>query len=576
MKKAVFLSFIMATTAILAVFAQTVEEDSVINRNITIEREYRPVIQDAGKINTQPQMLEPNVTRMTPQYTTDFSKPLQVEHNIHYLNAAELMYPSKNNKEGMARIGLGSGFNSLANFAYPLIKKPDMRLDFMLDHYGLFNRKAHSGTQAAMTFGKKFRTLDLYTGIGGSHEYYKYYGTIDSIDFSDPAAPKRITRPVDEIPSLDALWRDNHQWRANAHIGIRTLPANQTLRYAAEANYDLFHSRQGITEHTARFNANVDGEVGGNRLGLDFESRNLFYQNARPAATFSNHYILSLNPYYSFEKDAFDLRLGFRADLSLGWSGKQVFFPSPDIRFEWRAVPRMLSIYAGIGGKYQPNTLGDIYRENCFLNPDLQPADTYTPFDFYAGMKIKPVAGLLIDAYVDYQYTFNQYFFVNQGIGNASVSATEPNDRPAYYINRFNLTYSDAGLLKAGARISYNYHNTVSIRLHGAYNHWNVKQLDYAWYKPAFELDLNTQVRITRKLSAYANMDVEGGRFASVGNLCVGLDPKIDINLGASYALLEQLSVFVKINNLINNKYEQWYGYEVQGFNIMAGASFNF
>lgn len=174
MKKAAFLSFIMATTATLAVFAQTVEEDSVINRNITIEREYRPVIQDAGKINTQPQMLEPNVTRMTPQYTTDFSKPLQVEHNIHYLNAAELMYPSKNNKEGMARIGLGSGFNSLANFAYPLIKKPDMRLDFMLDHYGLFNRKAHSGTQAAMTFGKKFRTLDLYTGIGGSHESVSY------------------------------------------------------------------------------------------------------------------------------------------------------------------------------------------------------------------------------------------------------------------------------------------------------------------------------------------------------------------------------------------------------------------
>ena len=53
---AVFL-FTLGTTASLQA------QDTIMNRSVSVEREYRPVIQDAGKINSMPRVLELNVQK---------------------------------------------------------------------------------------------------------------------------------------------------------------------------------------------------------------------------------------------------------------------------------------------------------------------------------------------------------------------------------------------------------------------------------------------------------------------------------------------------------------------------------
>ena len=567
-------TFFLITTAILTagtlpLAAQVAGGDSIINRNITIEREYRPVIEDAGKINTQPQFAEPNVTRMTPRYTTDFSKPLRVERNIHYLDAAELVYQREPGKEGFARAGVGTGFNSLADFAYPLLKRPDMKLDFLLNHYGLFNDKAHATTQGALAFTKNFRALDLYAGIDGGHEYYKYYGDLFDHD--------HLVLDHNELsslyPSLALPPEHNNLWRMNAHAGLHSTDAN-ALRYGVRVDYDLFNSRQGVTEHGLTVNANLDGEVGGNRLGIDIRSQSLFYHTIIPGASFDNYSLLALNPYYTFEREAFDLRLGLSATLA--FHGGLAFAPAPDVRFDWRAVPQWLDVYAGIGGGYEANPLTDLYRENRFIAPTEQVDDTYTPVDAYVGFKVKPASGLLVDAFVNYQFRSGQYFFVNQAVYDESTTqpATEP--LPSLYPficynSLFETRSYGAGLLRAGARVSYNYHERLSIRLSGAYNHWYTD--DYAWHMPSWEAAANINARITPKLSAYVTAELSGGRHAFPAAV---LPAQVDINLGASYAFLDWLSAFLKVNNLINSKYQLWAGYEAQGFNVMAGAAFSF
>ena len=65
------------------------KKDSIVNRNVTVEREYKPVIQDAGKINSMPKVLEPKVEKTQAKYS-DFNLPLTADFNIHTLPAAEL------------------------------------------------------------------------------------------------------------------------------------------------------------------------------------------------------------------------------------------------------------------------------------------------------------------------------------------------------------------------------------------------------------------------------------------------------------------------------------------------------
>jgi outer membrane receptor protein involved in Fe transport len=54
------------------------------------------------------------------------------------------------------------------------------------------------------------------------------------------------------------------------------------------------------------------------------------------------------------------------------------------------------------------------------------------------------------------------------------------------------------------------------------------------------------------------------------------LNPATDVSLSAEYQIIPRLSAFMQVNNLLNNKYQRWYGYEVYGFNIYGGLRLKF
>lgn len=577
-------------------FGQQSESDAnaVIDRNITIEREYQPVIEHAGKINTLPNFLEPTVSKPTPYYA-DFNLPIGVERSIHYLSAAELTYQKKQSKEGYARVGVGTGFNSLADFAFPLIKKEDTKLDFVLNHYGLFNAKAHSTSQAALLFDKKFKSFDLYAGLGGSHEYFKYYGSNfnaagvrDISDLNTNYTNLSYTtlngiRYNTGLGTLVSAPDQNTFWRMNAYTGFRNSPVAEFMRYDVQLNYNFMQAGSGRLENILNLDAKFNFEAGENRAGLNFSSQNQFYKIAPVAATLptpreiKNNYILYLNPYYDIERTSWDLHLGVKSSFSFA-KGRVVNI-SPDVRFEWRPVPANLAFYAGVGGGYEINTLNSLHQENPYLSIEDRVIDnTYTPASFYGGLIVKPVNGLLLDAFIDYSLINDQYFFANKAytLTHAMPAGFAESDT-LVFTNRFETVYSNARLLKIGGRVAYTYHDKFSAQLTGAYNHWNVKDFEYAWHKPGWELDFNVNVHFTPKLSVYGNLYLAGKRYAMLADLQPQeMKTMINLNMGANYAVKDWLSVFLRFNNLLNNKYEPWYGYEAQGFNVMAGAGFNF
>ncbi len=571
----------------VGVNAQTVDQ------NVTVEREYKPIIQDAGKIISVPEIIEPNVEKTAAKYT-EFSFPLPVGQNIQTLSAAELEHQRRNNpKDAFVRIGLGNNLNNLLDFALPLLKKTDMRLDLKLNHLATFSKEAHSTTRAALEFNNNYKNSEFYAGVGLGHEYFKYYGE----QFDMTGTPKDLTSlktgiyeelnfvRVNRTAQLFSLnnivnGADNDVfWRFNAFAGMRSLPATETIRYKAEVQYRLFDSRNGLTENIIHSKANFNTPNGRNRSGIDVEMQNMMYKTdiANTVMNVWDAYtVFSMNPYYSIERERWDIRLGVKSSFSFVHG--RPFNPSPDVSFEWKAVPEWLAFYAGAGGSYKVNTLDGMFTENRFLFSDLRVQDTYTPVSAYFGVKIKPVYNLLFDAYVNYQYIDNQYFFINKDYAYSLLSSTllgSPNDS-IIYTNKFNVVYSAATLVKVGLRANYNLRNLVNIQLKGAYNGWDVEDIAMAWNKPKFEADMTADWRVTRNLNVTSNVFFESERFAKLGEQSMRMRPKVDINLGASYSYLNWFTLFGKVNNLTNNRYQEFYGYEVQGMNVLVGASFSF
>ncbi|HLP06379.1 MAG TPA: hypothetical protein VK152_13220 [Paludibacter sp.] len=581
--------------SLFATAANLLAQDSILNRNVTVEREYKPVINDAGKISSTPTVLEPVVEKAAPRYT-EFNLPLDAGFNIHPLPAAELVHEKPQYKNaGFARFGLGSNFNTLADFAYPLVKDSDLKLDVSLNHYATFASKAHSVTNASLSFDKYYKNIDFYAGVGGGHEYLKYYGSnfdrngkvlpLDTLaaSFGSSKYDETDLATINRMPqmyTLDNLANDSVSetfWRFSTYAGIRSMPWASGLRYRAEIAYKTFHSHYGLTENMLQTFGGFNSVSGKNRLGVDLQMDNLYYSSGNPLLTnFWNSYtVFAMNPFYSFERTDWNFRVGVKSSFSFVHG--RPFNPSPDISFEWKAIPPYFAIYGGATGDYQVNSMNRMFAENRYLYPDIRVKDTYTPFEFYGGIKVKPLYNLLVDGFVDYRRVLNQYFFVNKQYDlNTSLPA---GIAPAYntvFTNRFNVIYSDASLLKIGIRANYNYLNRINVQFKGTVNKWNVDTEQYAWNKPKWEADLSSNIRLNRNLSLDGSIFVEGKRYAKLGNTAFEMKPKVDVNLGASYSYSNWFTVFAKVNNLINSSYQDYFGYDVQGFNVMAGAAFSF
>jgi len=567
-------------------------QDTIVNRSVSVEREYRPVIQDAGKINSVPKVLEPVVDK-TPAKYSDFNLPLDAGFNIHTLPAAEATTEKPANKEGYARIGLGNYVNTLLDFAYPVINEPDIKLDFSLNHLGTFeSKRMHTTTKTALSFDKLFETLDLYAGIGGGHEAFNYYGNnyngagvvdLKSMALANPAinftevnrAGVSSTPRIFTLDSLAGVPASETIWRFNMHAGIRSLPMSTDVRYLGEINYNTFNALNGLSEKLVHTIFNFSSPSDDNRLGLDFDLSNMMFSSSKiPEVNFwKNYSVMTVNPYYSVERPTWNVRLGVKSSFAFV-HGKMVN-PSADIRAEWKAVPQYLSFYGGVIGDYEVNTLDKIYTENPYMYSDLQVNDTYTPYNFFVGIKLKPLYNLLIDAFVDMKQIDNQYFYVNKEYETNPYDVT-PLPHSFLFTNRFNVVYSGASLVKMGVRLNYNLQSLLNIELKGVVNNWSVDTEQYAWNKPKYEMEMNTSLKISPDLSVSANVFYDGGRYAKLGNLAVPMKDKVDVNLGVSYNYLNWFTAFAKLNNLINSHYQDYYGYDVQGANVMVGAAFSF
>ncbi len=563
-----------------------------LDRSVTVERDFEPAIQPAGKITSLPSVLNVNISKERVEYS-EFQRVLPFDKSFKPLTAVEVIHQHRMPaRDALIRLGMGNYWNTLGNVAIPIIKTSKTRMDMMVDHVGTFGKKQHSLTNGAFIFNSLLSNYDLYAGIGLSHEYFNYYGdnfvpggdTIDLAGFAsllsmpDPTYREqnlyRITRAPQDVKLSDLVNAPTHDvlWRFNAHTGIRSLPGVTSNRFVGELSYDLFSSMNGLQENIVRAAYGYDREAGKGRYGMHFELNNMFYrQNNLPALNFWDFYsVFSMNPYYLIEGDEWFVRAGVKATFS--FIHGRPFNPSPDITAELRVIPELLSVYGGITGDYTLSTLSSIFSENPYVFPDLRVKDTYMPFNTTLGFKIKAQPNLLLDAFMDFRVIRDQYFFVNKEYKTTEV----PGLGETLFTNRFNAIYSDANLFRFGVRANYNYRNTINIQARGVYNGWSVKTENHAWMKPALQGELHADWKMSQKISLSTNLYFDGARYAKLGDVAHRMNPTVDMNLGASYSFSRAFSLFSRLNNVFNSKYEHFYGYRVQGINFLLGGTVSF
>ncbi len=557
--------------------------DTTIKRNIEVVRDYTPVIKEAGKINTMPELKDVNTKKIEVDYkvwTSTYKPKTDIIPSLDYALASQ--EENKYSREGFLRLG-GGNYKSFLGELYTPIYNSDVALfDFYLKHNSSFgnvtlkkdnydvlsndvlSKGLYNDNKARISFLRSIRIREISAFGEFGYNRFNYYGlNSDMISFSEQNKDK-------EEPEYKNDDQKNSHLTAALNFRFRSKDYIEQWKYDLQTNWRLLKTHFDVAENTIFTDLAASYRMQESILSLKFQMYNVFVSTPEngsidfsEAQNFNNFTVLKFNPYYSFISEVGRLNLGLKASFGIN-QGKNTAF-SPDITGQVRVIDNIWYVYAGVTGDYKVNTLRSLANENIYLSPDARPEDTYIPLDIYLGTKLNIGKSVNTDIHIGYKIINNQYFYVNKSDSTGMK-------------NTFDVVYDkNVGQFNCGAAVNYNFREKVDFSFKIGYNKWSLEKQKEAWMLPAAQIGLGVSYVPTDFLRFNINYDLEAGRKAKLGNdSSVDLKNFNDISLGANYKLMSFLDVFARFNNILNQRSEFWYGYPSQGFNFLLGLTLTF
>lgn len=588
----------------VSAFAQS---DSALNRSVTVERDFQPVIQAVGKVSTKPAVVTTTIEPAPVEYS-DYTAPVQTEASINPMLSQPTRFEPGRKYNGYVRGALGHP-NTLFDFGYHLDDGKKSILDVYAHHKAEWGLATLSKTKLGLNFTHPFSTCDLYFGVNGGNIFYHKYGHF--YDYNTFAATNRNfgmweknkVAYANRQPITD---KDKTSlWTAEVYVGVKA-NAKQDVQYQFQTGYTIFAKPGAVAEHQLRTHGSFDWHSEAHHVGTKIYMQNNFLQlsslsDVIPDSLYNSRHAFRIEPYYQYEGERVRIHVGVNLDINVGHGqmlsgAKNVSFaPSPHINLEAQIAKKWLTIYADIEGHHGLGSLQEYMEENRYrlihagiIEPHCA---TYTPVDAELGFHIRPYRDLLIEIHGGYAYMMHQ---------DALIASTDSVLFAPLNIKMmqgdFSYFHTDYQRGKIGGQINYHRQDIVRINFFADYYFWSGKEKVYD--RPDWEMGLRIDGRIDKHWSVYSDNHFSGNRLArtydGVNYKDHYLRPIIELNAGVEYNMWvgknaktangmilrpepkPNLTLFCQLNNWLHRKNEIYYGYRSQGINFLIGATFRF
>ena len=237
--------------------------------------------------------------------------------------------------------------------------------------------------------------------------------------------------------------------------------------------------------------------------------------------------------------------------------------------------------YAGLEGTLKQNSYSDFVQENFFVSPTLGVAPTDQKYDLFAGLKGKLASSVSYNIRGSYKNEEGKALF-RSNIYNQS----NPNSDGYTFANSFDVVYDKVKTLSFFGELKADFSKNVSFGINGTFSSYSTAVEKEAWNLPAIKVASTLDVNITPKWYAGTSLFFVGERKDIFEQSAISLpfppdqnitlDSYFDLNAHIGYKFSERLTFFLKGNNLVNQDYQRWFNYPVQGLQILGGASYKF
>ena len=564
--------------------ADTVNQKHV--ENVTVYGTSKPIIQKAYKINQKPELPKMKVNTSVA-FKDNFSGQemptvISLQPIKPKLISEEITGTSWNN---IVRFGLGSRISPYAEFFHSSGVESSYRFNFHFYHYSSYKNiknylpSPYSNTLAEADFEKYFD----YHILGFKAEYKlnsnRFYGhetSQDTVGFN----------------SKDSKFKQRYQEGSFAINYTSTYRNFDKLHHRIHASTYYMSDLRNVSELFAGLNFDVHKsfEVYNlfNHQQVGLEGKYSYYQE-KPGLTKATDQYINGIPYFDAKYGILSFRAGINIQwlksFNMSWQGanhvKLHFYPLLHVKVN--VVPQRFSLFAGVKGGLQKNSLKSLAEGNPFLSSyNNEYRWQNTKLEFYGGLKGNIAQKLDFDFHASYKTFQNMAFF---DYPTDSISGPYSDGmNPINYLNTFNVVYASGNLTAISAGLTFVNSSSVKIWLLGNYNHYNMDNNYRPIYKPLKEVRFGCSVKMSKKINPWIEAYYVGTRWASKPLMGSGiqvptyyqLPDYFDINLGSDYQITTQLAAFLRLFNLLNQKYMQFNGYPVPGVEVMVGASYKF
>ena len=260
-------------------------------------------------------------------------------------------------------------------------------------------------------------------------------------------------------------------------------------------------------------------------------------------------------------------------------SGRALFYPQAYVAYE--LFDGIIVPYINFTGGLEPNSFSSLRIENpfnlsniAFSNGLEDLKNTNNRFDLNGGIKARFSNQLSLSGKVQVQRFKDLPLFVNDTTYSAE--------------NRFGVIYDDGNLLGISGEIAYQYNEFLNLVAGIELKDYSMDNENEAWHRPESKFTMGAIFDYNDKLVAKMDIYFIGKRFvkslvpiddvnpSADGSFQTSISGYVDASLSAEYRYTKRLSAFLELNNITGGKYERFYRFTTQPFQVMGGLTYSF
>ncbi len=426
--------------------------------------------------------------------------------------------------------------------------------------YGVTIKFRHNSTATGPVDDKNSATSEQMVSLGGKYlsTNFKLDGTLgyDRSQFYFYGYRRGLNLPTPERRNIEQVLS-----KFSAGVGIENTNQAALIDYSLRTKITSLTTRTTATELDWGTNFKATWPLSDHFLAhLAADA----YVTQRTDSLTDNRNLFRVKPTFQYKSDQFNVTVGFNAvhetdarqkiAATHGYPVVNVdFAPSPALHF-----------FVGFDGDVVRNTLTNFLTENEFLVRKVTLLNSNRLREFYGGSKGRIAGGFSYEARIGLATYRNLYVFNN----------AKPDT------SRFEILYDsgESNVLNVTAQLNYQSGELWRSFLKLDAFSYSLKTLEKPWHRPAFTLNWNNTITVSKKLIINADAYFLAGLSSKnfVSNRVAQLPNILDLNLKTTYLLTDRFAAFVSLNNLLGKNYERYQYYPRQGLNFLVGVSYSF